>query len=258
MTDSETLHIRRLLVALDAMRCGAGDWTAAMDLAELFGVELQGLFVQDVDLLGLALLPIAHEVGRVSGQARPLARESVESALKRRVERTASELERAGKMRNVAVTYTTARGKLVRQALERGEHGDVVFFAARNPSREGARTRTRGRVMLWYDAGPTAQQSSELALQLVRRTGAELLIGFPAERFPSEAELRVSLQRLLAWAPHRVQLNAFPDARVESILDVARNARIAHMVLGAEGPLTSVEALEYLCAGFSGELILVR
>src|SRR5262245_23611350 len=164
MTESGALGFRRLLVALDAMRSSAGDWDAAMELAAMIGIELQGLFVEDADLLGLASLPIAHEVGRLSGQSRPLARDSLESVLHRRVERTASALVRAGRMRNVAVTHTIARGKLVRQALDRGEHGDVLFLVG-----PGARMRTRSRerAMLWYDGGPAAQLSIALALHLV-------------------------------------------------------------------------------------------
>ena len=258
MTESDALKIGRLRVALDAMRCSSGDWDAAMDLAALIGVELQGLFVQDADLLGLAALPIAHEVGRLSGQPRPLARESLETVLKRRLERTASALERAGKLRNVPVTHATARGKLVRRALEQGERGDVVFLVGPGAHAERSRAQRQDRIMLWYDDGPSARQAIELALYLAHRTGAELVIGFPSVRFPSAKALREHLGALLASAPHHLRLMAFGEARIDTLLDVARGARIARIVLGAEGPTISVDALEHLFAGFHGELIVVR
>jgi hypothetical protein len=258
MTEFEALNVRRLLIALDAMRSSTLDWDAALDLAALFGVELQGLFVQDADLLGLAALPIAHEVGRLSGESRPLARDSVEWVLKHRVERTASELMRAAGLRNVAVTHTTARGKLVRQALERGEQGDVVFLAAAGAMRTRTRTPARGRVMLWYDAGSGAEQSIELALHLARRTASALIVGYAAERFPDAAELRARLNVLLRRATGPVELNAFSEARIESILETARSAHITRIVLGAETALAHVEVLEYLCSAFYGDLVLVR
>ena len=259
MTEFEALHVRRLLVALDAMRSRAGDWDAALDLAALFGVELQGLFVQDADLLGLAALPIAHEVGRLSGESRPLAREAIESVLKHRVERTVSELVRAAGLRNVAVTHMTARGKLVRQALERGEQGDVVFLAAAGTMRPRARTPARARVMLWYDAGPGAEQSIELALHLARRASSTLIVGYAAERFANEVELRAGLGALLERRGSvPVELNAFSEARADSILETARSAHVTRIVLGAETALAHVAALEYLASAFHGDLVLVR
>ena len=255
MSESETLHTRRLLVALDVLRSDAADWNAAMDLAAVIGVELQGLLVQDADLLGLASLPIAHEVGRLSGQSRPLARASVESALNRRIERTASALVRAGRMRNVTVTHTIARGKLVPQALQQGGQGDVVFLVGAG---ERGRARPRECLMLWYDAGPAAQRSIELAITLANRTGAELLIGFPSARIDGAVELNARFGALLARAPHPVQLIAFPDAAIDAVLDVARRSRIARIVFDAESPLVSIDALEQLFAAFHGDLIVVR
>lgn len=245
--------IRRLLLALDAISCGTRDWEAAMDLAALIGAEIEGLFVEDTDLLGFAALPIAREVGRLSGQSRPLARASLESVLRRRVERSASELQHAGKRRNVAVTHTTAYGKLISQALQRGAPGDVLFFAASGR----ASARRRGRVMLWFDAGPTAAQASEVALHLARRTGSELLVGFDAALFASEADVRARLAGLLERAPHSVQVNALAGARADSLAQAARDAHIARIVLG-EGPLVSVESLEHLWRAFHGDLVLVR
>ena len=258
MTEFEALNVRRLLVALDAMRSRSGDWDAALDLAAQFGIELQGLFVQDADLLGLAALPIANEVGRLSGESRPLARESIESLLRLRVERTASALVRACELRNVAVTHSTARGKLVRQALERGEQGDVVFLAAAGTMRTRERASARGRVMLWYDAGPGAGQSFELALHLARRTASALIVGYAVERFPDEGDLRARLGALRPSASGPVELNAFSEARIDSILETARSTHITRIVLGAETALARIEALEYLCSAFHGDLIVVR
>ncbi len=262
MTESETLNIRHLLVALDAARCVATDWDAALDLAVLIGAELQGLFVEDTDLLGLAALPMALEVGRLSGQYRRLEPGSVESALKRRVERTASELERAGKRRNVPVSHTTARGKLIRQALAQGERGDVLMLGVPGTggAQRGERIQrfARGSIMLWYDAGPAAAASFELALYLARHTNAALMVSFPSTLFASAAELRVHLGAALEVAPGPVWLNALADARTDLLIAAARAARTARMVLGAGGPLATAEALDYLCNAFGGDLILVR
>jgi hypothetical protein len=262
MSEFATRAFRHFLVALDAGRSVSVDWDAALDLAMLIGAELQGLLVEDTDLLGLAALPMASEVGRLSGQSRRLERGSIESVLKRRVERLVSALERAGKQRNVRVSHRTERGKLVQQALAQGEQGDVLFLgmpgAGARATGERMRRSARGPVMLWYDAGPAAAASCELALYLARHTNAGLVVSFPSTLFPSDADLRAHLGAALERAPGPVWLRALADTRVDLLMAAAHTARTARMVLGAGGPLASAEALEYLCNTFAGDLFLVR
>ena len=191
-----------------------------------------------------------------------MARESVESMLKRRVERAADELERAGKRRNVPVSHKTARGKMVRQALAQGERGDVLMLRAPEDGRrarlaQGSRA-LRGPVMLWYDECPSAMASCDLALHLARHAGSGLLVGFPEGRYASEAELRQQLDRVLGQAPGPVWLRSLPQARADLLIDAARAARVTQLVLAGEGPLASEDSLEQLYALLGAGLILVR
>jgi len=250
------------MLALDAGRCVAADVSLAIELAALIGAELQGLFVEDSDLLQLAQLPFAREVGERSGQDRPIVRASVESLLKRRIERVVSELERAGKQRNVPVSHRTARGKVVRQALEQGESGDVVLLrppgaSARVESRRLARALP-GTVMVWYEDGPAFAASLDIALHLARRLSAGLLVGFPAGRFESEADVRAQLAAPLAGAPVPVRLRGIADATVGSVIEAARAARALQLVISGHGTLATIEMLERILDELASGLIVVR
>jgi len=55
-----------------------------------------------------------------------------------------------------------------------------------------------------------------------------------------------------------VELNAFSEARADSILETARSAHVTRIVLGVETALAHVAALEYLASAFHGDLVLVR
>lgn len=79
----------------------------------------------------------------------------------------------------------------------------------------------------------SAERSIELALRLARRTASASIVGYAAERFPDEVELRARLGALLRRAPGSVELNAFSEARIDSILETARSAHITRIVLGA-------------------------
>ena len=261
MGASDSAAAKRLMLALDAGRCAAADISLAIDLAALIGAELQGLFVEDSDLLRLAALPFAREVGGRSGQHRPMERSAVESMLKRRVERVAGELERAGKQRNIAVSHRTARGKMVRQALEHGRHGDVVLLHPTTRAKAATATRATlaalGPVMVWYDA-PAAAASLEVAIPLARRSGAQVLVGFPSLLFGSDADARSALGAWLTQASVPVRMRRVADASAAALIDAARAARAVQLIVCGEGVLSDTAMLERLLGELSSDLILIR
>jgi len=148
VTAAATPYARRLMLALDAGRCGAADLALAVELAAIIGAELEGLFVEDGELLDLALLPFAREVGGSSGRDRPLVRATMESLLRRRIERTVGELERVGQARHVPVSHTSARGRGVREALLKARSRDVLLFHPRAAVPALEARRAPGPVML--------------------------------------------------------------------------------------------------------------
>ncbi len=81
MTDPEArAPIRRILVALDASGASLAALDAAARLAATLEAELLGLFVEDEDLLRLAGLPCAREVGFTFTQARRMESADMERA----------------------------------------------------------------------------------------------------------------------------------------------------------------------------------
>ncbi len=260
MSTSSTLPVRRLLLALDASDFAADDVTLAIELAALIGLELHGIFVEDSDLLRLAELPFAREVGARSGQDRPMARESMESILRRRVARMASELARAGKLRNVPVSHDTARGKRVRQALKSGEQGDLVLLTPSARARRFERTGARGTgpVMIWCDDERSAAASFAVAVPLARRLRTGLLVGIPAASYRSESEARARLAELLLRAPGPVTIHVVADPSARSFIETARAQRVAQLVLPSATELASTATLERLLDELGATVILVR
>ena len=60
-TDEE--QSERIVVALDASPNSVAALRAGAELASLLGVDLEGLFVEDIDLVRLCGLPYRQEVG---------------------------------------------------------------------------------------------------------------------------------------------------------------------------------------------------
>jgi len=249
---------RRLMLALDAGRCCSADVALAVELAAIIGAELEGLFVEDSDLMDLALLPFAREVGGHSGQDRPLVRESMESLLRGRIERTVGELERAGKQRNVPVSHTRARGKVVHQALAQGRGRDVLLLNPRALVPFAPARRTAGPIMVWYEDQGAAAASLDLATELAQRLRSELLVGFPAERFATEIDVREELAAWLTRMPGRVRVRPVHGVEADALIAAARVARASQLVLDAKGALATEDVLERMLAALGSRVILVR
>jgi hypothetical protein len=249
---------RHLLLALDASRCCPEDVVLAVELAALLGGELEGLFVEDADLMTVAQLPFAREVGGRSGQDRPMLRESVESLVRRRVERVAGELERAAKMRNVPVRHTTTRGKVVQQAFAQREHRDVLLLHPRTLASSLGQRAVPRPILVWYEGGNDATATLDVAVALARMTRTDLLVGVPAGRLGTERDIRASLSDWIDRLSGRVRIQPVFGAPTEAIIDVARSARAAQIVLTATGDVITADAVERMLAAIGSRLVLVR
>lgn len=113
-------HFRRLVIGLHR-RPPEQALQVAVDLAGLLGLDLFGLFIENSDLLGLAALPFAREIGSLGGDWRPLEADRLlydlrleASSIERRFARAVKRLNRAWRFEIVrgcaADTFGTITG----------------------------------------------------------------------------------------------------------------------------------------------------
>ena len=72
----------RILVALDASPQSVAALRAAAELAALMEAELEGLFIEDINLLHLCGLPFSHEIGSYTAKRRQLDNLALERQLR--------------------------------------------------------------------------------------------------------------------------------------------------------------------------------
>lgn len=124
----DLFSVRRILVALDPMRSGAGLLDTAVEFAHRVEAELEGLFVEDVDLMRLAALPFVHEVSLTGGLAKPLDLDVLERdwrALAAGVRRT---LEERAREMNVRCTFRVVRGRMDAEIRAAAGEADLVIM----------------------------------------------------------------------------------------------------------------------------------
>jgi nucleotide-binding universal stress UspA family protein len=128
-TPDDLAPIRRILVALDATRASAAALEAAVSLAEHLEAELLGLFVEDVNLLRLAALPFAHEVGFPSARARRLESDDMERTLRAQATLAQQALVTAVHQRRVPWSFRVVRGQVVTELLAASQQADLIAIA---------------------------------------------------------------------------------------------------------------------------------
>jgi nucleotide-binding universal stress UspA family protein len=124
------MTLRRIVVGLDAGPRGRAALEAAAQLAARMQAELVGLFVEDIDLLHLAGLPFAREVGYPSAALRRLDVAAMERALRA----TALEVQRtlaavAGRA-PLSWSFRIARGAVRTELRAAAAEGDIVVTCA--------------------------------------------------------------------------------------------------------------------------------
>jgi len=186
--------VRRVLVALDASDTSLAGLQVAVDLAVRLQAELQGLFVEDINLLRLASLPFSSEVVYAAPGARRLDPAAMERALHAQAERLRQRLEASARQASVPWSFQVARGQVAAELLTRTHEADVLILGrgaggarlgsvARVVSVQASCTvllhggrRVERPVLAVYDGSPLAGQVLDLAVRLSRQDGHNLAL----------------------------------------------------------------------------------
>lgn len=120
---------RRIVVLLDASAAGKAALAAAAARAAELEAELLAVFVEDVDLLHLAGLPFAREIGFPSATRRELDASAMERALRQIADEARRSVAEIAKRMPLQWSFQIARGALSTQMLAAAAEADLVIEA---------------------------------------------------------------------------------------------------------------------------------
>ena len=132
--------IRRILVALDDSSHSHAALTAAAQLAAQLSAELQGLFIEDVNLLRLTELPFAREVGLHTATRRPLNARDLERQLRAQARRVQARLTAIAERDQLQWSFRVARGTIAAELLDASSEVDLVILGRSGWSPRRGRT----------------------------------------------------------------------------------------------------------------------
>jgi hypothetical protein len=141
------MTFRRIVVALAAPGETAA-MTTAVELARTLNADLLGLFIENAELIALAALPFAGEVGFPSSARRSLDVEAMERGLRAQARRVERELAALVADSPVKWRFDTVRGRLAVELLAVAGETDLAVVSL--PQTAGSTPTTPGRAMRAY------------------------------------------------------------------------------------------------------------
>jgi nucleotide-binding universal stress UspA family protein len=223
----EEQPVERIVVALDASPQSFAALKAAVELAALLEADVEGLFIEDINLLNLCSFPFSREVGSYTAQMRPLENANLERQLRTLAWSIQERMKRVAAQTPVRWSFRVRRGPVVSELLEAARNAALISLGRAGQVRRttlGSTARSllsqsrRPLLLLGEGAGlaypltvlytgsPAAQRALDLAARLARRHSSPVRVllwsdspapGTPAGDLPDADQLQAQAQAYL-------------------------------------------------------------
>ncbi len=168
----------RVLVALDCFRLERHTLELAARLASVRGCPMTVLLVESAELCYAAAIPFVREVDRLSATLQPFESSQLERQLERQVIRIESWLTEIRSRLSLPGGLEVERGDYVKTTLATAGSGDLVVFSTRH---HWLAVGHRPAVWVWYDGSPESERALEMAFDMARAEGCQLLVAVTGE-----------------------------------------------------------------------------
>jgi nucleotide-binding universal stress UspA family protein len=213
-----TPQSRRIVVALDASSYSLAALRAAAEVAALLGVDLEGLFVEDINLLHLCGFPFSQEIGSYTATARPMENAIVERQLRTQADVIQKSINRVVLKTPIRWTFQVRRGSVVNELLAAAQDAELLSIG-----RSGQVRRST--------LGSTARALVRNSRRPVLLLGEDGQLAYPLIALYTGSD---TSRRVLHWIatfthhnprPVRVMLVVRPDDGTRSIEELEQEAR---------------------------------
>ena len=289
-------NLRRILVALDASAHSLAALEAAADLASAMQAEMEGLFVEDVNLIRLASLPCTREIQHTASLA-SLDLQQMERALKAQAAEARQALEAAARRARVQWSFRVTRGHVAHEVLAAAAAADLVTLGkqgrSRNPQARlgstalralasapvalllvehrrlaphgtglgkafGAVTAARRRVLVVCDGSEGASRAVNAAARLAEADGVPLTVLLLAGDSDAARNLELAVARSLEGRSIEVLWRPVALAEGHSLHRVIQSDEAGLLVLSLSSPRLPEAAVAKLLDHISNPVLLIR
>lgn len=281
----DELTIRRILVALDASQPSLAALAAAVELATRLQAELQGLFVEDVNLLRLAGLPFAREIHLPSATIRPIDGPTLERELHAWAARVRQILAAAASQARVDWSFRVVRGHVATELLAAAQEADLLSLGvtsgqltrrrhlgstARLVAAESPRTvlllqqgeKLGQSVVVVYDGSATARRALALAAHIAsgaKKNATTLTVLVLGDSPPATAKrLKEEVAARCQQRGLRLNYRLLAGTGIVALAQALHGEQGGLLVLGGDNSLARPEVIQDLLYAVEWPVLLVR
>jgi nucleotide-binding universal stress UspA family protein len=270
--------IKRIVLAIDGSPHSLAAMQAAVDLSAGLKAELVAVFVEDLNLLRMAQLPIANEVSRYTASIHRLPPERIRRQLRAQASQARAALARQARRQAVDWEFIVLRGDISLELLAKAEGADLMIMGKAGWSktrRMGSTTRLVIRqapsfvlvlqqgvhwarpVLLVYDGSPASERGLDVARELAEQSGHPLSVMTVAQDEAGAARLERAVVAELAGEAEDVSFFRVLAARSE---DLARLVESMDCLLVVPANLPGLEGdpLIDFVDGLEGPVMVLR
>lgn len=276
----EEWMIRRILVALDASQHSLEALRAAVNLASSLEAEmLEGLFVEDVNLLKVAGLPVAREIRYPFNVAARLEPARMERQLRAQATQARHALVAACEREQIKWSFRVVRGEVAHKVLEAAAEADLLSLGiASRPllrrAQPGSTARAaamdssksvllippgadiRPPIVVAHDGSSSMQQTMKLAARLAQHVGDYLSVLVLANAPATDKQIQAEISEWLQGQDMMIHYRELVGSGVHSLVDAVRTEGSGFLML-KDGILPR-EDLQVLLDEVNCSVLLIR
>ncbi len=252
--------MRRIAVTLDALEVSAQALEQAVRLAERMGAQLEGIFIEDIDLIEISELPFVKEVRLVSRSETKIDLARMEHelrALARRAERLLSEQARR---HNVEWSFRIWRGSIDSDLLAADIEADVLALSRLGAAlRRGSSARSRSTaVTVLYTGTDAAARALDTARNLASDPYKDLIVLLAAKDEDETSRLQAMAARQLGEEASNARFIRLSDGALNDLLDILADTHSAVLIVERDNRLLQSPSLKQSLSRLDCPLLVVR
>jgi nucleotide-binding universal stress UspA family protein len=269
------------VVAIDSSAHASAALEAAATLAAELHAELEGIFVEDINLARLAELPVGREIRFLTGQARDFTAAALEAQNKEQEFSARRAFAAAATRARITHAFRVARGQVDVEVISAAGNADLLILGVGGKSPGGrdrlgntARAaaeraphsvliskpgvRSIGSPLVCYDGSDGAKRALEAAVRLsgVRENGITVLI--IAEDVDQAGSLRQEVNDRLESLPTRAKFLHSAHPAPDQMCRFAAESGADVLVIGADSDLIAGAEKLVILEQIACPVLLVR
>ncbi len=250
---------RRIVITLDSAQVDAAELESLMRLANRIDADLEGVFVEDSDLLRLAEIAFLREFRPTSQRAERFQSGRIQQEFRVLARRAERELAQVADRRGVRWSFRTWRGSIERELLSEVEADVLAVMRLGAVAVQPVRRRLPGIVSAFFDDSEEAARGLETAADLAAdNDDISLQVLLAHQPGSGNGELRQRAEAVLKNYAGKVVYRHLEDDTVNGLLKVLHDSGSTALVMQRDNAMLRNTSLRQYLSRLHCPLFLVR